>query len=159
MIGALGLAQLVEERRHHVVGAVEIDGERVVPVAPRVGVGHLAAADDAGVVDQHRNRPDLGAHLGGELVAGGAVGDVADKTDRVSSPTALAVRTAAPTLMSTETIARARLAAIAIAMASPIPEPAPVTSAIAPSSKPGMQPPPQRTTHGPAVLVKVAGAP
>src|SRR6266446_3528033 len=54
-----------------------------------------------------------------------------------SPPTALAMRTAAPTLMSTETM-RAPAPAIASAMASPIPDPAPVTSAIRPSSKPGM---------------------
>src|SRR5216684_54476 len=54
-----------------------------------------------------------------------------------SPPTALATRTAAPTLISTETI-RAPAPAIACAMASPIPDPAPVTSAIRPSSKPGM---------------------
>ena len=53
------------------------------------------------------------------------------------SPAAFAVRTAAPTLMSIATT-RAPASAIAIAMASPIPDPAPVTSAILPSSKPGI---------------------
>src|SRR3954451_1526937 len=54
------------------------------------------------------------------------------------SPTARATRTAAPILMSMATI-RAPSRAVAIEIASPIPEPAPVTSAVHPTSKPDMR--------------------
>jgi hypothetical protein len=71
------LAQLIEERGHHVVGPVEIDRQRRVPVAAGVGIGHGAAADDAGVVDQDRNWAHLGMHPRGKRITLGTVGHVA----------------------------------------------------------------------------------
>jgi len=66
-----------EERGRHVVGAVEVDGERRVPIGARVRIADLAAPDDTGIVDEHGH----GAHFApgdvGEIVASGPVGDVA----------------------------------------------------------------------------------
>jgi hypothetical protein len=74
-----------EERGRHVVGAVEVDGERRVPIGARVGVADLAAPDDPGVVDQHRDRSDLARDHAGEIVADGAVGHVAGVMGRVAA--------------------------------------------------------------------------
>src|SRR6202023_2278085 len=83
--GTLGLAQMRKKRGRHVVGAVEIDRERRVPIGARVRIAYLAAADDAGVVDQYRYVADLARDHAGEVVASGAVGDVAGVVRRVAA--------------------------------------------------------------------------
>jgi hypothetical protein len=71
------VSQMRQERRGHVVGAVEVDRERRVPIGARARVVDLAAADDAGVVDEDGHGADLAPDHAGKIVASGAVGDVA----------------------------------------------------------------------------------
>src|SRR5205814_10388630 len=65
----------VEHRLGHVEAAAEIDVHHLVPLRP----AHLAdggVAGDAGVVDQHINRPEVGLDLAHAVLARVEIGDV-----------------------------------------------------------------------------------
>jgi len=73
---ALCRLQLGQEAGDHVEDAVEVHCERGIPVFPRGGVFHLAAADDAGIVHQRVDRAQFPLDPLGEGIDIGAVGDV-----------------------------------------------------------------------------------
>ena len=99
-----------------------------------IGVGNLATPDDPGIVDQDANRADLAPHPRGQPVALRPVSDIAGKPDRTAADR---LRGAARRLAIHIDRNQPRPAsAIARAIASPMPDPAPVTSAILPSSNP-----------------------
>jgi hypothetical protein len=76
MMAPLVLAQLIEKGRHHVVGAVEIDGERRVPILAGIRIRYGAAPYDPGIVDEDRDRTEPPSDLGGHGIAPGTVGQV-----------------------------------------------------------------------------------
>jgi hypothetical protein len=70
----LAVAHAGPERMRHVEDAVEVGADDLVPLLARHLVEH-GVAGDAGIVDQHVDRAEIGLHLGDAGRAGVVVGD------------------------------------------------------------------------------------
>ena len=123
----------VEERLRHVEDAVEVERDDVVPVLRhRLRVrGEGVAAGDAGIVDEDRDLPDLVGDLPGERKAVVTLGHIERKALGLAAGLADLLRGLRDRVgVDVEQHHLRALAGVAGAIARPMPDPAPVTTAM-----------------------------